>query len=186
MRTVLSIAGCMAFLWTLCISPAGAEIRCFRDARGTLIYTNVPVESGSADLPAGKHLSVGVSFDRMISRLAKKYALDPDLVRAVVEVESNFDELALSGVGAMGLMQLMPWTAEEMGVEDPFEPLNNLEGGCRYLSRMLDRFGDVDLALAAYNAGPENVKKYDGIPPYQETRDYVAKVMASYERLKRR
>lgn len=102
--------------------------------------------------------------------------LDPRLVRAVVQVESGYNPRALSRKGAMGLMQLMPDTAREMGVEDPWDPEQNVRGGTAYLRRMIDRFGDLDVALAAYNAGPEAVTRYSGVPPYEETRSYVRRV----------
>src|SRR6185503_18666431 len=107
--------------------------------------------------------------------------LDPKLVEAVIRVESAFDSRAVSGKGALGLMQLMPGTATELGVENAFDVEENLRGGTAYLRSLLDRFsGDVSLALAGYNAGPGAVEKYQGIPPYQETTDYVRRVLAAY------
>ena len=107
--------------------------------------------------------------------------LDPKLVEALIRVESAFNTRAVSNKGAMGLMQLMPGTALELGVEDAFDVEENLRGGTAYLRQMLDRFrGDVTLALAGYNAGPGAVEKYQGIPPYRETTDYVRRVLAAY------
>lgn len=114
----------------------------------------------------------------MITRHATENGLDPDLVKAVVQTESNFNPTAVSPAGAQGLMQLMPSTARGLGVENALDPDQNLAGGTAYLKNMIDKFGSVKLALAAYNAGPGAVQKYGGIPPYKETQNYVNKIMA--------
>jgi hypothetical protein len=116
-------------------------------------------------------------FNSLINSAARKYRLNPELIRAVIKAESNFDPDAVSHAGAKGLMQLIDSTAEEMGVANVFDPRMNIEGGSRYLRQMIDRFGDIEKALAAYNAGPTNVEKYNGIPPYIETVNYVEKVL---------
>ena len=119
----------------------------------------------------------------LIEPAAAKYALDPNLVAAVIWAESSGDPKAVSTKGAQGLMQLMPKTARDMGVSDVLDPSQNVDGGSRYLREMLDRHdGDLSRALAAYNAGPEAVRKYGGIPPFRETQNYVGKVMRAYER----
>jgi soluble lytic murein transglycosylase len=119
-------------------------------------------------------------YDGLIGLTAREHDLQPALVKAVIAAESNFDPDAVSRKGALGLMQLMPRTAESLGVENPFHPVENVRGGTRYLRLMIDRFGDLERALAAYNAGPEAVDRYGGIPPYRETRDYVKRVMTYY------
>ena len=117
-------------------------------------------------------------IDRSILQAAEKYDLPPALIRGVVRAESNYRVTAVSPAGAQGLMQLMPATAQELGVEDPFDITQNIDGGARYLRQMLDLFdGDVRHALAAYNAGPGTVKRYNGIPPYPETAHYINRVM---------
>ncbi len=119
----------------------------------------------------------GTEFDSLIAQHAESNGLNPVLVRAVIETESAFNPRAVSSVGAMGLMQLMPGTARDLGVVDPFDPADNIRGGTKYLRALLDRFdNNVELALAAYNAGPGAVERYDGVPPYRETRNYVAKI----------
>ncbi|MHA7835893.1 MAG: lytic transglycosylase domain-containing protein [bacterium] len=119
-------------------------------------------------------------YDRLIARLGRRHRVQPALVKAVIAAESNFEPEALSRVGAQGLMQLMPATARELGVEQPFGVVENIEGGVRYLREMLDRYGDVHRALAAYNAGPTAVDRYGGIPPYPETQAYVRRVLEYY------
>jgi soluble lytic murein transglycosylase-like protein len=117
------------------------------------------------------------AYDAIIAEASTEYGVDPELVRAVIRVESQFDPRAESGAGAKGLMQLMPILSRELGVQDPFNPRENIFGGVRYLSRLLDRHnGDVTLALASYNAGPRNVARYRGVPPFRETRGYVKRI----------
>ncbi|MBW1897746.1 MAG: lytic transglycosylase domain-containing protein, partial [Deltaproteobacteria bacterium] len=112
-------------------------------------------------------------FQPIINQVADRYEVDPDLVRAVIMVESSYNPLALSNKGAMGLMQLMPRTARAMGVQDCFNPEHNINGGVRYLKKLLTRYnGDIELALAAYNAGIRKVMEYRGVPPFKATRLY--------------
>jgi soluble lytic murein transglycosylase-like protein len=118
-----------------------------------------------------------VRFEELIGSAAAKNGLDPALLKGLVRAESNFRSNAVSPARAVGLTQLMPGTARSLGVSDPYDPVQNIEGGAKYLRQQLDRFGDVKLALAAYNAGPGAVKRYGGIPPYTQTQNYVKKVL---------
>lgn len=121
-------------------------------------------------------------IEENIREYSLKHGLDPNLIKAVIKVESNFDPKAVSPKGAIGLMQILPSTAKLMGVKDPFDIKENLDGGCRYLKILLEEFsGDLKLALAAYNAGKENILKYKGIPPYEETKEYVNKILKIYK-----
>jgi len=161
--------------------PAGEDIYYRKDENGALVLTNVPdhhelraYSSSSAGGPAG----AGEAYRPIIQRIAASHGVHPDLVYAVAAVESNFDPDAVSNKGAQGLMQLMPATAVRFGIRDPFNPNENILGGVRYLRYLLDMFeGDQRLALAAYNAGETVVKATGGVPPYRETRNYVAKVL---------
>ena len=124
-------------------------------------------------------------IDNLITKYADKNGLDEDFVKAVINQESGFNPNATSHCGAMGLMQLMPATAQGLGVTNAYDAEQNIEGGTKYLKGLMDRFGnDKSLALAAYNAGPNAVKKYGGIPPYAETQNYVKKVLSKYDTYK--
>ena len=135
-----------------------------------------PLVADSA--PAGE-------LDAIIREAAARSGLDPALLHAVIKAESNYNPRCVSPAGARGLMQLMPATAGALGVSDPFDPLQNVLGGARYLRQQLDRFGQVQLALAAYNAGPNAVARHGGIPPFAETQAYVPRVLRYWHQTSR-
>jgi soluble lytic murein transglycosylase-like protein len=139
-------------------------------------------ETSEPDLFAAGTFSYGApkqtSYDPLIAEAARKYGLDENLIRSVIQTESNFNSQAVSPKGAMGLMQLMPGTAQSLKVSNPFDPSQNIEGGSKYLRSMLDHFdGNLEQALSAYNAGPKAVETYKGVPPYAETQNYVKRVL---------
>lgn len=122
-------------------------------------------------------------YDPIINRVADKHRIDRELVHVVIRAESNYDAFAISSAGAMGLMQLMPATARQYGVQNVFDPAQNIEGGVRYLKDLVRLYnGQTRLVLAAYNAGQEAVRKYKGIPPYPETKSYIAGIMKTYKK----
>ena len=171
-------------------APASAQIYAIRDENGVLTLSDKPLGAGAqtyavrgatstvrATRGSGEGVRSG-QWDDVIDYRAREHGIRPDLVRAVIQVESAFNPRARSHKGAMGLMQLMPGTARDLGVRNAYDPLENIRGGVLYLRALLDQFnGNEELALAAYNAGPGAVTKYGGtIPPYRETRDYVTRI----------
>jgi soluble lytic murein transglycosylase-like protein len=184
---VLAAAAVLALL----IEAAGAsQIYFYRDRRGVLHFTDAPTDVRFRPFRIKARVRAGAGSMRVdpkllmpyITAAAQKYKLDPALVKAVIEVESAFDPYAVSWAGAQGLMQLMPATAALMEVQDSFSLKQNIFGGCRYLRLMLDTFGgNLDLALAAYNIGPDRVAREKKIPNVRETRLYVKKVLKYYK-----
>jgi soluble lytic murein transglycosylase-like protein len=181
-------------LATALLTPlsAQAQIYAWRDVNGTLVLSDRKLNVGALtyavpDAPGIRATTplAGAAnrdqFEPIVQEHAARHALRPALVRAVIQVESGYNPRARSPRGAMGLMQLMPATARELGVRDPYDPAENIGGGCAYLRRLIDRYhGSEELALAAYNAGADAVDRHGkSIPPYQETRDYVRKVGAA-------
>ncbi|MBY0494372.1 MAG: lytic transglycosylase domain-containing protein [Cyanobacteria bacterium] len=171
-------------------APAAAQIYSWRDADGKLVVSDKPRADKGAQTTYAVHGSSAVKatiplaishksarYDTAINEHARRQGVAEDLVRAVIQVESAFNPNAVSNKGAMGLMQLMPQTATELGVKDPFDPEQNIRGGVKYLKQLLERYDNkVELALAAYNAGIGNVEKYGAVPPFKETRNYVNKI----------
>ena len=171
-------------------TPASAQIYAIRDENGVLTLSDKPLGEGArtyavrgadSTVRATRSSGGGVrssQWDDVIDFRAREQGIRPDLVRAVIQVESAFNPRARSHKGAMGLMQLMPATARELGVRNAYDPLENIRGGVTYLRMLLDQFnGNEELALAAYNAGAGAVNKYGGtVPPYRETRDYVSRI----------
>jgi soluble lytic murein transglycosylase-like protein len=186
-RLGLLVTG-LALVALLTPAPAFAgDIYTYVDAAGVMHFSNVPADprynrivvkrEPMAPRRGAPHYR---GYDGLILVNARANQVPPALVKAVIAAESLFDSGAVSRAGAQGLMQLMPETARALGVDDPFRPSDNVDGGTRYLRAMLDRYGDMAWALAAYNAGPTAVDRYQGVPPYKETRDYVRRVMAYY------
>lgn len=177
-RSLVS-AGAQSSHGTLGAMWASALEHAVPGAQSTPSYgTSGPVTPYTGDVPAAAG-----QFRAAFEAAAQRYGVDPDLLAAVAWTESNFNADARSHAGALGLMQIMPGTASDLGV-DPRDPVQAIDGAARYLRQQLDRFGDVRLALAAYNAGPGAVQQHGGIPPYDETVAYVPKVLARYETLR--
>ena len=145
------------------IACFGLIILCVGPLLRAVLYTNPQLKA---------------EYDELIRRIAQKYRVEHTLIHSIIRAESNYDRFAVSSKGALGLMQLMPATAIQYGVKNVFDPTENIEGGVKYLKDLIQLYnGKTKLVLAAYNAGQEAVKKYNGIPPYRETRNYISKIM---------
>jgi soluble lytic murein transglycosylase-like protein len=187
LRSVIFFATAVA-LNGFVASTAIADVYAFKDKNGVVTFTNVPNHAGfrrvfrDAGRPATSNGVVDSVYDGYIQNASGRYNIDPDLIRAVIKAESDFKVSARSNKGAMGLMQLMPDTARLHNVSDAYNPGENVEGGARHLRMLLDRYqGDLELSLAAYNAGSAAVEKHRGIPPFPETKEYVRRVLRFYD-----
>jgi soluble lytic murein transglycosylase-like protein len=169
------------------VLPGGSEIHVALDAVREIrpSLPPLPADAGPKRVSSGTWRKEAGDYARHVRRSARRWRIDPELIVAVAQTESRLNPTAVSPKGALGVMQLMPSTARLMAVRDPFDARQNIDGGARWLRMMLDRFkGDVDLALAAYNAGPETVKRYGVIPPYAETQRYVRLVREKMGRMR--
>jgi len=169
----------LLFFGLLAPIPTQAGIYRYVDQQGQVHYTNVPTTN---KFRLYREEGEPYRLETLITHFAQKFQLDRSLIKAVIKAESNFNPQVVSVKGAQGLMQLMPETAKEIGVNNPFDPSESIYGGSLYLRKMLDSFDqNLDYALAAYNAGPGAVRKYGGIPPYEETQNYVQRVKRYYD-----
>jgi len=179
----------LSFFAGLWLTPPGAaDVYVYKDKQGVLTFTNVPTHQGFRRViregyaRASSLGSSAYSYEDLIRSASDRHSVDPDLIRAVIKVESDFDSSARSNKGAMGLMQLMPETARLHNVVDLYNPSANIDGGVRHLKLLLGKYqGDLELSLAAYNAGIKAVEKHGGIPPFAETREYVRRVLGYYQ-----
>ena len=202
MKTILMTA-VLSLTVGIAAIPAQAQLSYYVDDHGNLVYTNnesqharkAPAEKAAASSEANRNnpqlsaanstpvtQSLGADvLHQLVQETAHKHNVDPALVSAVISTESNWNTSAISRRGAQGLMQLIPETAQHLGVFNPFDPTQNVEAGVTYLSSLLERYnGDLPKALAAYNAGPRAVDRWGGVPDFRETREYVRKVTSSY------
>jgi hypothetical protein len=186
---VIVLGGLLLFTF-LPVAASADQIVVLVDENGHKVYVNTGETSSHADwMRQGFHGSDAATSGRippnigeLVEQTASRYQVDPELIRAIIRVESGYDAKAVSNKGAMGLMQLIPATAHRFGVADPFDPKQNLEGGVTYLKYLLDHFGgDLNLSLAAYNAGEHTVQRSGGIPAIAETQNYVRKVTNIYQ-----
>ncbi|MGD8985441.1 MAG: transglycosylase SLT domain-containing protein [Desulfobacteraceae bacterium] len=187
MRQAIFCAIGLSLTLGICSSSL-ADIYRYQDKNGVWHFADIKKDTGYKlylRTPKKRASQYIEEYEGIIVQASRRFKVDPSLVKALIKAESDFDNRALSNKGAQGLMQLMPETANAMEVANPFSPEENIFGGTRYFSLLLERFkNDKILALAAYNAGPEAVESYGGLPPFPETEFFVAKVLEYYEKYK--
>ncbi len=182
---------CSALVVVTAAVPLYADIYVFIDNDGVLHFTNVPTSSNykiyiREKPPMSLNSGVADRYDDLITEASKKHGVSFSLLKALIKIESDFNPRAISSAGAIGLMQIMPENIRALNIKDPFDPLENIMGGARYLKQLITRFdGKLPMALAAYNAGPNVVDRYKRIPPFKETENFVEKVMKYYSIFKK-
>ena len=181
--------GCLLLGLLLLAPPARADIYWYIDDNGVMHFTNAPTASDRKAYrvfiretrPSSKARQATEEFDKLITHASKLHGIEIPLLKAIIKAESDFNPKAVSRKGALGLMQIMPENLQKLDIENPFDPRENILGGARYFRELFDRYeGKLPLSLAAYNAGPTAVDRYNSIPPYPETEDYVRRVLKYY------
>jgi soluble lytic murein transglycosylase-like protein len=181
--------GCLLLGVLVLAPPVCADIYWYMDEKGVVHFTNTPTASDRKayrvfirETPASSKVSRSTDeFDRLITHASRLNGVEIPLLKAIIKAESDFNPKAVSRKGALGLMQIMPENLQKLDIEDPFDPRENILGGARYFRELFDRYeGKLALSLAAYNAGPTAVDRYNSIPPYPETEDYVRRVLKYY------
>ena len=175
----------IVFILASSFSNAGT-IYFYKDKNGVLHFTDIPDNPKYKPFISEYSLINKNQIKKILKRYCQIYNVDYYLAYSILKVESNFNPNAISKKGAKGLMQIVPVTQRELKIFSPFDPEENIEGGVRYIRKLMDKFGRIELVIAAYNAGPNAVIKYNGIPPYRETKNYVRKVLKLYKRLKKK
>jgi Transglycosylase SLT domain len=171
---------CVSFLLVVCTFANAGKIE-VKIVDGKTVYYNIPRRGSTGGAQSIYYSDKAEDYSELIASISSRYGINSQLVKAVIQVESNYDPRAVSAKGAMGLMQLMPATALRYGVQSVFDPKQNIEGGVKYLKDLLDLFHyDLELTVAAYNAGENRVQQFNGIPDFLETQNYVRKVLALY------